>query len=546
MAFEMFEKTMKACVESRDARSAKKNLAETKKRPAKKAVTEKISRLKKESEEDDVDDIPEDDEDLEMDFADGIIAVRDPELDDDAMTAVAKGFQDIIDATEDGEIPETTEYIGKSIYGCPVCGETFFSEMSLEDGGVCPMCGEEAQSFVLAGDVEASEDDIVSDEEDFGDFDFDGEELEDVEGDDEDVDIDIEIKGDPEKKSDDEDEDEKNESLKKEGKKCTGKDCKDGECDDVEDEDCGSKKSKDETRRPIRRTSRVERPISRRTSRLARERKSLKKESPCASGVKWACIAGLLDAEKRGDEEDIDKFRNSLRNYTDDEVEEMKHQYKSTSPRYASNERRLARRSENRIAKRPTTKVAPRRPIVHTESKSKMNLDEKTFNTFLNKFAFENYKNVKSFEVVGANKRGNKLSLECKVSYKNGKEADTTLTGIYTKESRVMRCKDDGILKAESSKVAPISFRISTRGNVIRCEGMSYDFNTKAKIENKMTAVNVKGSYLNESTSKSNSPAIRRASRKVAESRRRAVRPASRRVTESRNRRTSIRRRSIR
>lgn len=506
MAFEMFEKTMKACVESRDARSAKKNLAETKKRPAKKAVTEKISRLKKESEEDDVDDIAEDDEDLEMDFADGIIAVRDPELDDDAMTAVAKGFQDIIDATEDGETPETTEYIGKSIYGCPVCGETFFSEMSLEDGGVCPMCGEEAQSFVLAGNVEASEDDIVSDEEDFGDFDFDGEELEDVEGDDEDVDIDIEIKGDPEKKSDDEDEDEKNESLKKEGKECTGKDCDDEGCDskkadkDTEDEGCDAKKAKDETRRPIRRTSRVERPIPRRP--VARtERPTVTRRPSVASRVARSAMA---------------------------------------------DERRLARRSENRIAKRPTTKLAPRRPVVHAESKSKMNLDEATFNTFLNKFAFENYKNVKSFEVVSASKRGNKLSLECKVSYKNGKEADTTLTGIYTKESRVMRCKDDGILKAESSKVAPISFRISTRGNVIRCEGMSYDFNTKAKIENKMTDVNVKGSYLNESTSKVARPATRRASRRVSESRRRAVRPASRRMAESRNRRTSIRRRSIR
>lgn len=500
MAFEMFEKTMKACVESRDARSAKKNLAETKKRLAKKAVTEKISRLKKESEEDDVDDIAED-EDLEMDFADGIIAVRDPELDDDAMTAVAKGFQDIIDATEDGETPETTEYIGKSIYGCPVCGETFFSEMSLEDGGVCPMCGEEAQSFVLAGNVEASEDDIVSDEEDFGDFDFDGEELEDIEGDDEDVDIDIEIKGDPEKKSDDEDE--KKESLKKEGKACTGKDCDDEGCDskkDAEDEGCDAKKAKDETRRPIRRTSRVERPISRRP--VARtERPTVTRRPSVASRVARSAMA---------------------------------------------DERRLARRSENRIAKRPTTKLAPRRPIVHTESKSKMNLDEKTFNEFLNKFAFENYKNVKSFEVVSASKRGNKLSLECKVSYKNGKEADATLTGIYTKESRVMRCKDDGILKAESSKVAPISFRISTRGNVIRCEGMSYDFNTKAKVENKMTAVRVKGSYLNESAPKQVRKPVARASRRVSESRRRAVRPASRRMTESRNRRTSIRRRSIR
>ena len=108
------------------------------------------------------------------------------------------------------------------------------------------------------------------------------------------------------------------------------------------------------------------------------------------------------------------------------------------------------------------------------------------------------------------------------------------------------RCKDDGILKAESSKVAPISFRVSTRGNVIRCEGMSYNFNTKAKIENKITAVNVKGSYISESTPKQVRKPVARASRRVSESRRRAVRPSSRKVTESRNRRTSIRRRSIR
>lgn len=175
----IFEKTMRACLESK--KSVAPKTAKTNKKLVEKKITSK--RIKKESEEDDIEAFDDVQDEESMDYVDDIVAVVDPDLDADEMTSVAKGFQDIIDDTPANEIPETDEYIDDHLYGCPICGQTFFSDKEMADGDTCPVCGETANGFVLAGTVAAS-DDVSEEDETSGeeeDFDFDGEELDDVE-----------------------------------------------------------------------------------------------------------------------------------------------------------------------------------------------------------------------------------------------------------------------------------------------------------------------------------------------------------------------------
>lgn len=143
----IFEKTMQACRESK-ANAAKKSNATSKK------LTEKFAskRIKKESEdEEDFDD------EVMMDVQDDIVAVIDPDIDADEMTSVALGFQQLVDDATANEIPETDEYIDQEIYGCPICGAKFFSEEPLIGPGKCPVCDQEADGFVLVGEVDESE-----------------------------------------------------------------------------------------------------------------------------------------------------------------------------------------------------------------------------------------------------------------------------------------------------------------------------------------------------------------------------------------------------
>ena len=177
----IFEKTMRACLENKKSATPSKKQATSKKLVEKK-ITSK--RFKKESEDEEFDTI--NDSDVEtMDFADDIVAVVDPDIDADEMTSVAQGFQDIIDDTPANEIPETDEYIDDNLYGCPVCGQTFFSDKEMSDGDTCPVCGETANGFVLVGEVAASEDVEETSDEGEEEFDFDGEEIEDIPAEDE-------------------------------------------------------------------------------------------------------------------------------------------------------------------------------------------------------------------------------------------------------------------------------------------------------------------------------------------------------------------------
>ena len=90
-----------------------------------------------------------------------------------------------------------------------------------------------------------------------------------------------------------------------------------------------------------------------------------------------------------------------------------------------------------------------------------------------------------------------------------------------------MTAKDNGVFKVESKR-SPFVFKVRTVGNVIKCEGMKYDFVTRTKVENKTTKVRVHSAPLTEKR------AVRRPmTRRTMESRR-VRRPLSRRVEATR------------
>ena len=365
----VFEKTMQACRGITDSTKPSKNLTEKKKISSK--------RFKKESDESD------EDEDIMMDVQDDIVAVVDPDIDADEMTEVALGFQQLVDDAGANEIPETDEYLGDSICGCPVCGAKFFNENPLTDGGKCPVCGNEADGFVSVGKVEKADTST-----------------EDEEGSDEDS------------------------------------------------------------------------------------------------------------------EEQID--------FSDAEIE-------------ISDEKKKARKeSTRRSVRRPMRKESARKGV-----RGGLNLDEKTFNRYLNKFIREHYKNAIAFNVVGAKLKGTKLTLECAIKFKSGKTNKTTLVCNYNRNSKFMSARDSGVFKTES-KSAPFMFKISTRGNVIRCEGMKCKFVTTAKVKNESKKVQVTGTYVSEGRKLTRRPTSRV---RATESRRAIRKPiARRRAVESRLRRPMVRR----
>lgn len=157
----IFEKTMNACLESKRVASNKKTVAKKNSKLVKESV--KKTRLMKEELEDDElapepDMIPAEDEmddDIMSDTVDDIVVVVDPELNADDADELAADMQDIVDNTPDDEVPTYDEYAGDLTYTCPICGNTFFSADEMNDGDVCPVCGETPTAFVLVGAVEA-------------------------------------------------------------------------------------------------------------------------------------------------------------------------------------------------------------------------------------------------------------------------------------------------------------------------------------------------------------------------------------------------------
>lgn len=147
----IFEKTMRACLES-------------KKTNGKKPVKE--SRRFVEEDEEFVDELVDEVDGLEGD-GDGevmpgvdtdIIVVVDPENPEDGdYVDPAVVAQEIIDDTPEGEIPSTEEFIGDFTYTCPICGNTFFSDVEMHDGDECPVCGDTPDGYVLVGEVQATD-----------------------------------------------------------------------------------------------------------------------------------------------------------------------------------------------------------------------------------------------------------------------------------------------------------------------------------------------------------------------------------------------------
>lgn len=108
-------------------------------------------------------------------------------------------------------------------------------------------------------------------------------------------------------------------------------------------------------------------------------------------------------------------------------------------------------------------------------------LDESTFNPFLTKFIKDNYKNAKAMVVENCRKNKNELVLECKILFNSGKASKLNLglRGIV-REGKVstLRARDNGYFKAESVSV-PFKFKVSYKNNIIKCEGLEYNFKTK-------------------------------------------------------------------
>lgn len=323
----MFEKTMLTCLESRNA-----------KKPSKLSESYKKVKPLTEAEEADLsyDLDPEDPEEQEVmdDIQDDVVVVVDPELDADEVEDAAAEAQEIVDGTPEGEVPTTDEYIGDTTYTCPICGNTFFSEVEMQEGDVCPVCGETPSAFVLVGEV-ADPEELPAEEV-------------------------------PEEPT-----------------------------EDVPAEE------------PIEDAPEAEEPVE---------------EVP---------------------EEELEE--ESCKN-----CEEL--EYKEGCKK---------------------------------ESRARFQIDESTFNPYLNKFIRENYKNARSFKLIGATLNKNRvLTMECVITFKSGNTKNVKLKTegfrAFNGKRAYIDFREDGAFKTESKyKIAPFIFTTSMRGNVLKCEGMKYNFISK-------------------------------------------------------------------
>lgn len=155
-------------------------------------------------------------------------------------------------------------------------------------------------------------------------------------------------------------------------------------------------------------------------------------------------------------------------------------------------------------AKRESKKSTPmaKKRIKKESTKSRYNIDESTFNPFLNRFIRENYRNANKLEIKAAKLRGTKLSLECMLTMKSGKSKKVILAIENFKPSAnmVLTATDSlNIFKMESkTQRAPFIFKANMdKSGVIRCEGLKYNFITKAIKEGKR--VQVFGNLIRES-----------------------------------------------
>lgn len=169
--------------------------------------------------------------DVMDDVIDNIQVVTDPEKTVDDLEVRADAVQDAIDNAPEGEEAFSDEYVGDTIYACPVCGESFFADDTYQEGDMCPICkAEPTDGFLNQGTVVAS--DEAGSEED----------IEGAEAEDADAEI-PEVEEDEIGVSADEPDEEDKDESKEEGKSCNNKN-KDElvegiDVDDIDDEcDC--------------------------------------------------------------------------------------------------------------------------------------------------------------------------------------------------------------------------------------------------------------------------------------------------------------------
>lgn len=477
-----FEKIMGACIEAKKETPKSKSTKKLNETKTKKARTKKF-----ENDEFDNFDDPElevDTFDDEMSDIDDVLVVVDPELDAEDVETVTGELQDIIDDTDESEIPATDEYIDDYTYSCPICGSTFFSGKEMVEGDECPVCGETPNAFVLAGQV-AEADLIVgeTDDEEFADVDDTG-------------DIDD---------FDDEYVDDYNEFAD------------DGFVDDYGynfDDNLEEQKRRARAKARAKRLSVEQRSRVNRVTRSARPTYNRKPVRPMENRVArpTSRTRTLRNVPTRRPIRPTENRYSTPIRRTPTRVSRMSRPtYKHTRPvenmystpirrtpvsRTYSNRPmnrpmpRLA--SENTLRNRPTyTRKPNTRPNVTNTRNSSLHLDESTFNPFLTKFIRENYKSAKSFTIRNANIVGKTLKLECVIKSKNDKVKRTVLTvNNFNPNMTVMPARDSSnVFKVENKNSAPFIFKVKRYGNVIKCEGMRYNFVTKSIKEGKKARV---------------------------------------------------------
>ena len=311
-------------------------------------LNESLSKVKQLTEEDEMDlsyDDIEEPEEVMDDVQDDIVVVVDPELDADEVEDAAAEAQEIVDGTPEGEVPTTDEYVGDKTYTCPICGNTFFSEVEMNEGDTCPVCGETPSAFVLVGEVADPEEAPAEDVPE-------GEEVPAEEPAEEEIPEEVPAE---------------DEELEEESVKCPK---------------CG--------------------------------------KDPCEC-KKEKCESEELEC--------ID-----------------------------------------------------RKPMA---SKPRFQIDDESFNPYLNKFIRENYKNARSFKMTGATLNKNRtLTLECVITFKSGNTKNVKLKTegfrAFNGKRAYIDFKEDGAFKTEAkAKVAPFIFTTSMNRNILKCEGLKYNFVSK-------------------------------------------------------------------
>ena len=181
--------------------------------------------------------------------------------------------------------------------------------------------------------------------------------------------------------------------------------------------------------------------------------------------------------------------------------------------RYESRTRRPATRSARPATRRyESARKTMNRPASRTANRGLM-LDESTFNPVLTRFIRENYKNARSFTVKSAklDRAKKSLRLECVITMKSGskKKSAIRLEGFVPTAKVVKGYDASRTFKCESrNRTAPFTFKINKVGNVIKCEGLRYNYTTKLK-EGKRYQVT--GNVLKESRTPAKRPVSRSA-----------------------------------